>query len=331
MKHWSTRAAFTLVELLVVIAIIGILIALLLPAVQSAREAARRTQCLNNLRQVALAALNYESTNRRFPPGLLEELDGVSSDEEERQRLGILTHVLPYIEANNVADLIEPTLDPDRLGDDGAGVGEWWNYNSAGGLNTRFASQYRLSSYECPSDQLPTDDTIISLSMRATSGDSVKYGWPRMKYFSTTEFGGQIGATNYVGVAGVAGDILNERSDYADYVGIFGNRSKSTVASITDGTSNTFLFGEVAAKESQWGIFGGPVAYAWIGNVAMPMLNWGDSDSVVREIHSFDSNHPGIVQFAFADGSARPFADDTDPTTMRILSGKADGEIVTLD
>ena len=67
------RRAFTLVELLVVIAIIGILIAMLLPAVQAVREAARNTQCKNNIRQIALAAMNYESTSMRFPPGLLNE------------------------------------------------------------------------------------------------------------------------------------------------------------------------------------------------------------------------------------------------------------------
>ena len=126
MNTSRSRSAFTLVELLVVIAIIGILIGMLLPAVQSVREAARNTQCKNNIRQIALAAMNYESANQRFPPGLLEaplpsqNLDsGFDSGEDgEPQELSILVHLLPFIEANNVADLIEPSLSPDRLGND---------------------------------------------------------------------------------------------------------------------------------------------------------------------------------------------------------------------
>ena len=113
MKTTRNRSAFTLVELLVVIAIIGILIGMLLPAVQSVREAARNTQCKNNIRQIALAAMNYESANQRFPPGLLSKaLRTQSLNDGEPQELGILVHLLPFIEANNVADLIEPTLNP---------------------------------------------------------------------------------------------------------------------------------------------------------------------------------------------------------------------------
>ena len=116
MNKLSNRVAFTLVELLVVIAIIGILIGMLLPAVQSVREAARRAQCQNNIRQIALAAMNYESANGKFPPGLLDEALGSQTNSNgQPQELGILVHLLPFIEANNVADLVEPTLSPDRL------------------------------------------------------------------------------------------------------------------------------------------------------------------------------------------------------------------------
>ena len=122
MKTLYKRNAFTLVELLVVVAIIGILIAMLLPAVQAVREAARNTQCKNNIRQIALAAMSYESANMRFPPGLLfESIDSQTDTDGTPQEMGILVHLLPFIEANNVADLIEPTLSPDRFGNDGTG------------------------------------------------------------------------------------------------------------------------------------------------------------------------------------------------------------------
>jgi prepilin-type N-terminal cleavage/methylation domain-containing protein len=113
---------FTLVELLVVIAIIGILVALLLPAIQSAREAARRTQCTNNLKQMALAAINYESSKRYFPPGRLKPdwtiggatlsnystYDGVSQVPSHRTGFySVHIWLLPYMEANNAYDLID--------------------------------------------------------------------------------------------------------------------------------------------------------------------------------------------------------------------------------
>ena len=83
MTNSFRRKAFTLVELLVVIAIIGILIAMLLPAVQAVREAARNTQCKNNIKQIALAAMNYESSNGRFPPGLLGEAINSQTDTND--------------------------------------------------------------------------------------------------------------------------------------------------------------------------------------------------------------------------------------------------------
>ena len=321
----SKQKAFTLVELLVVIAIIGILVALLLPAVQQAREAARRTQCVNNIKQVAFASLNYESSQRKFPPGLLEEtradLPGV-----EAQKLGILCHLLPYMEWKNVADLIEPSLNPDRLGDDGQGNGLWVNYNPDGKLNTRFASQFGVPSFECPSDQIDSKDTIVSLSTLGHPGDLVVLFGDYFTALETNEFGGSIGSTNYVGVAGVAGKIVTQSSDWKNHVGVFGNRSKTRMAKIKDGSSKTLLFGEVKGRFSNW-FFRGNVAYGWIGNITMPMYYWENATSDIRKIHSFSSNHSGVVNFARADGSVHTVPESTDRTTMLNLSGMADGII----
>ena len=110
------RKGFTLVELLVVIAIIGILIAMLLPAVQAVREAARRTQCLNRLRQLGLAAHNYESAIGTFPPAKLADTTAVDEQEaferlQNHQQTGCLVAMLPYLELNNMADLLHDIAD----------------------------------------------------------------------------------------------------------------------------------------------------------------------------------------------------------------------------
>ena len=335
MKSSFKRKAFTLVELLVVIAIIGILIAMLLPAVQAVRETARRVQCQNNIRQIALAAMNYESANGKFPPGLLDEALGSQTNlNGEPQELGILVHLLPFIEANNVADLVEPTLSPDRFGNDGTGVGFWGDYNEVGGRNTRFASQFKVSSFECPSDQLPAE--LMYLSLHTRSSSTGPFGFlPDQRLIRRLDINGYgangIGATNYVGVGGAVGEIVTDQT-WASFVGVFGNRSETSFKDITDGASNTFLFGEVAGREVAWperSKFNGS-AYAWMGNVVMPINLWSQASSQAEAVFTFDSNHPSVVNFARADGSVSSVSENAKIDTMRALSGRADGEVISL-
>ena len=338
MKNSFKRGAFTLVELLVVIAIIGILIGMLLPAVQSVREAARNTQCKNNIRQIAIAAHNYESTNMRFPPGLLNEsIDSQTDTDGTPQEMGILVHLLPFIEANNVADLIEPTLSPDRFGNDGTGVGFWGDFNEAGGRSTRFASLFKISSFECPSDPVEADGTILTLSTRSDAGPEWKFLFDlnRVRRLSTNGYGVDgVGATNYVGVGGAVGDVrdIHIGRTYGAFLGVFGNRSKTTFGNITDGSSNTLLFGEVAAKpNSGWPIEGASSAqYSWMGNVVMPMNLWSLNTNAQRDLYSFASNHNGTINFANADGSVRTVPESADLETMRSLSGRGDGRVVSI-
>ena len=104
----TTQRGFTLVELLVVIAIIGVLVALLLPAVQAAREAARRISCANNIRQLALAMHNYESANQKFPPSLFIG--------KNQYRWSALARILPYVEASTIGDRINFAEDYNKIG-----------------------------------------------------------------------------------------------------------------------------------------------------------------------------------------------------------------------
>ena len=227
----ARKRAFTLVELLVVIAIIGILIGMLLPAVQSVREAARRTQCMNNLRQVTLACLNYESAHGHFPPGMLEEGSGPGVDP---QRLGVFCFLLPYMELQNVADLVEPDLDRRRLGDDGNGNGEWWDYDPSGtgGLNTRFCSQIKIPTYECPSDQIAASVALIGVAGEGQNGTNSPI-WRGIRFFDDNEFGLSFGVRNYSGVGGVVGDITGSENEWRNHQGILGNRTKTSFGSIT--------------------------------------------------------------------------------------------------
>jgi prepilin-type N-terminal cleavage/methylation domain-containing protein len=144
----SRPAGFTLVELLVVIAIIGILVGMLLPAVQSAREAARRMQCSNNLKQVTLALHNYESAYKQFPPG--------------RTNRGISVHaaILPFIEQTNAAELVDPSVA--------------WNH-----ANNVDATETEIPPFLCPSDPNVDNGTNWrGTNYRANQGSGILWGLP---------------------------------------------------------------------------------------------------------------------------------------------------------
>src|SRR5262249_53510028 len=142
MNRSNGRSAFTLIELLVVIAIIAVLIGLLLPAVQKVREAAQRMSCQNNLKQIALAAANYESSNRQFPPGLNVSPNAKDTNPDYVYNppfagpyVGVLAYLLPYMEQENVSREI-----PNTLFDPKTTAGAWaynyppFDFNAPGGV-----------------------------------------------------------------------------------------------------------------------------------------------------------------------------------------------------
>lgn len=222
------RCGFTLVELLVVIAIIAILVGLLLPAVQMAREAARRTQCNNNMRQIALAAFNYESARGQFPVNHV----GPSSNSGAGQDRGYyswLCTLLPYLEQGNLYDQIDFTVDLS----DGYVQGDGTLFSPH--VNGQLATQ-SINMFLCPSDVL--DANSEALMGTATAGDNYagNAGWPSY-------------ASGYDGERSTPGEFngviaLHNPSTDVAWHGV-GRRGKGVrIAMITDGTSNTSLMAE---------------------------------------------------------------------------------------
>jgi prepilin-type N-terminal cleavage/methylation domain-containing protein len=304
----ALRDGFTLIELLVVIAVIAILVALLLPAVQQAREAARRTQCKNNLKQIALAAQNFYSAHDRFPPGYLgpnpkdPTLDLDSTPDQPY--IGVLAFLLPHMEQNTVYDMIpEEQRRVDRLG------GTRWFVDP----ETNAAAQARIPGFVCPStDPYQSTDGIIS-RMHI-------YQTPTQTIFEGRTLGltPNYGRSNYLGVAGELGPMPG----IDGFKGVLYNRSKTRFSEIKDGSSNVIMFGEALGEYSN----GSPqYTHVWIGCLIQP-THWGFGEPVY---YQFSSEHQGAVTFALADGSVRQLSETIDADVFLNLSGIRDGNVVS--
>jgi prepilin-type N-terminal cleavage/methylation domain-containing protein len=350
MGHTKRRpAAFTLVELLVVIAIIGILVALLLPAVQSAREAARRTGCKNNLKQLGLAALNFESAQKRLPPGFLGSTnvpaDGalsarVAGGTQNFQWSGVLMELLPFYEQGTVNELASQTLER------GVDVYDhpWWD--NAQNPTSALAAQYKLGMLLCPSmpQEIPEDALGLRLFYDVAGGQFT------FNFFSTVDATGALPQlTHYQGCAGVFGKIGDPglgvvsngewRSADRQLLGVFHNRSKVKLGQVLDGTSNTIMFGEAPGSigKDQFGV-GHIDGYSWAGTACMVTafgLNPGDqsdpANGVEYQTHwtQFGSTHSGdIVQFCFVDGSVDVLTKDIGYDPLDALSSYRGGEVL---
>jgi prepilin-type N-terminal cleavage/methylation domain-containing protein/prepilin-type processing-associated H-X9-DG protein len=301
---------FTLIELLVVIAIIAVLISLLLPAVQSAREAARRAQCVNNLKQLALAANNYESANTVFPGGSYSGLNGFNPPHwgTYPENFSCFVRMLPYFEQGAMANAINFNL----MSADVANL-------TVGGV--------RVSSLICPSDL--SNDTIQLPATRASSF-GVTPGWS----FNLIDQGNidavfplppgswQQAFTSYAGNAGTftfGYSNLMPTSVLPFFNGVIYNDSSVKISAVTDGTSNTFLFGEhskgllfkldpgYAVSDNSWN------SGRWYDTLFATLypLNQGNGNNASLKSDSYyyptaaGSLHPGGANFAFCDGSVR--------------------------
>ena len=280
----ATRAGFTLVELLVVIAIIGILIALLLPAVQAAREAARRSQCSNNLKQIGLAMHNYHDTQKKFPPGNMHFL--ASGDNQE---WGWSVFLMPFLEQRPLYDRLAPNRR--RLLD---------VLNDA---NDRYLVQEVVAVYHCPSDR--TNPLCDNTEVRRHYNGTAKM--PPNFFGATLSYPGNAGVWDV--------DVLKNN-------GIFYMNSSVRFRDIIDGTSHTIAVGERAFKCSS-GVWAGtrnsdgsgPNGNDYVeGRVSLLINGWNAHGTTGNDscTEGFSSSHPSGSQFAFCDGSVTFISENVD-------------------
>lgn len=313
----KTRSAFTLVELLVVIAIIGILIGMLLPAVQQVREAARRTSCKNNLRQLAIAIHNYESSFTRFPPGYAY-VPGDAFSHPGYSGSGLANHLghawgaftLPYIEQGNLSDTIDftlPVFHPVQ----------------------QSARERHLPIWMCPTDNWSVNNFVVR---NEASNPVEKYA-----------------AASYCANWGPASQTMNLDATPDDAGGPFFRNSKTNFASVQDGTSSTIALGE-RTNGPILDNRGNPVG-------TQPHPNFENVwFAAVRDIDDLEDDHghmvlfdaeygpnkahgPGadrgvsaphaqVAQFAFLDGSVHALSENIEIGVYRALSSMDGGEVV---
>jgi prepilin-type N-terminal cleavage/methylation domain-containing protein len=298
--------AFTLIELLVVIAIIAILIALLLPAVQQAREAARRTQCRNNMHQMGLALHNYHDAHSCFPPGVISGFGGVMCSYPNCSNLN-----WPSINVATWAALILPFMDE-------TAIYNAINFSQASVAGTaaiavanETAGCQGLAQYMCP-----------------TAGDpTINWGeswWPD----------NQGASISYGAVRGSAPSSTNPDT------GIFGPCTRTRMRDVRDGTSNTFLVGEardflrpyynIGWLSPTFGALRSARACLAMAGINSPRCNLSatDASTLKRCMMSFGSQHEGGAFFVFADGQARFISENVDLTVFQSLCTRACNELV---
>ena len=311
------RLAFTLVELLVVIAIIGILIGLLLPAVQSAREAARRLQCQNHLKQIGLAFLNHEHTHGFFPTGGWgRNWVGDPDRGFNRRQTGSWTYnILPFIEQESLWSL-------------GAGLAD---SDKADRVAERLATP--LSFCNCPTRRRAIAYPNVSGYYLCSSTSVV----------ARSDYAGNIGSIGYLGGSSPssysAADQLSEKEwidsyqSGKEYDGISYRRSEVTAAMIRDGLSNTYMVGEKYLIPDHYATGEHPdnqCMYSGLdqdGYCTTAIAPAQDRPSWLATA-LFGSAHSGAFNMAMCDGSVRPISYSIDPATHRVLGARASGEVV---
>jgi prepilin-type N-terminal cleavage/methylation domain-containing protein/prepilin-type processing-associated H-X9-DG protein len=331
MNRRRAAQGFTLVELLVVIAIIGVLVALLLPAVQAAREAARRSQCTNNLKQFGLAVANQVSAKRDTLPS------GLTQDQSPYRGVTFFVYLLPYMEQQAVFAR--------------------WNFtNLALNSNSDTApTATQIPTLLCPSDE-PTE-RVVNFSTMPSGNHGLAYPG----YYAVTSYSGNGGTRSYYNYDTVDDGVFYTTGP----AGICYSRTppqpceKMTdpvkLQQITDGTSNTILGGEKynvdpifdalpSANRSglllyQWSLWGWTGGFKGTGHVmrssSVP-INFDAGDCITggpygcqdQRLNAYGSGHPGGATFVFCDGSARYMSESTSSITLASLTTRAGDEVI---
>ena len=303
---------FTLVELLVVIAIIGILVALLLPAVQAAREAARRSQCANNLKQIGLAFQSYHVAHGAFAPGWTEDMNPAEGDRSNLFAWSV--HILPYLEQQALYDQLNMDL-PLHNGTYGDAVVE--NIDLVGTV---------LPVYRCPSD----------------------VGQPTDYYAAYAGYHPEVPAlavSNYVGSGTIEqvcywGDVTHTEGDQSHLpAGVLYRNSRTGKGHILDGTSNTTLLGErstspeVNGGPAYWAGAPGPVSHelaCWAGMMTFTtnVYFMPGAPRINGHIYGLSSLHPGGCHVGLCDGSVRFVSATIQGLTIDYLIQIRDGHVM---
>jgi prepilin-type N-terminal cleavage/methylation domain-containing protein/prepilin-type processing-associated H-X9-DG protein len=326
MKSRRFRKGFTLIELLVVIAIIGILIGLLLPAVQQVREAANRMKCTNNLKQIGLALHNYHDSYNRFPSGYVDGDTNPDStpDNDFGPGWGWAAYLLPYLEQGNLYRQI--------------------NFNQGVGIGTNAAvSRTPLTIFQCPSDPYQQNFTVWPTNVVVAHSNYVGCNGWRESFFAAGGGGGSNGDDGLPGVPGLGG------------AGLFYRNSQNTFANVVDGLSNTIFVGERSGNHSPstWtGAVTGGRCPAWMATQPPapyspppgPAYDNADFDEALVLAHGNATHVPSAdfpifdadtfyslhsahgANFLFGDGSVHFLSSSIDPRTFQALCTISGGE-----
>ncbi len=295
----SPRRGFTLIELLVVIAIIAILVALLLPAVQQVREAARKSQCQDHLHNLVIALHNYENSYNFFPAAAARNLPDIRCATDDRSGWGWGAAILPQIEQ-------KPLFDQLRVANEAL-------YMALGDPARRQLMTQQLDIFVCPSDNSPETNQ----GLRSNKGN-----YTHVRHWNNSCSGNNYwtGTANYIAVAG-HGTIADASND-----GIMYRYSYTAVSDIGDGTSNTIMIGEreqecaaatwVGARNAQGS---GPRGLNYVAGSTFQKINGVDLTQVttgaqgtIACVYGFSSKHPGGAQFALADGKVTFISENID-------------------
>lgn len=357
-----TRPGFTLVELLVVIAIIGILVGLLLPAVQAAREAARRMQCQNNLKQLGLANHNHESAFKSIPPynnGQWGDHSGFLTPGRYGITLstapgfGPLVFLMPFMEQGNLYNQFEKSRGytvhaqasltaPPPGGTFQSPQGEpWWFIDNDWNLG-----QFELGIYQCPSDPQTRNTGLLFWTYNA-SCEAVGGIW-----FGAADSQDH-GGTNYVGVGGAMnairyqdngstpcathsnpervdldGDGLADVQNYYPLRGMYGSDRQATkFGQVADGLSNTLMMGESTGGDNY--------QFAWISMGWLPVGLMGNpairTPKGASAWAGFNSFHTGGQNWVLGDGSVQFISENISIGILRRLAAMNDGWVVEYD